>query len=283
MDPLLPLPARLLSRTDLTGDTTLFRFTPEAPGAPDGTNHHPGQFVMLSVAGVGEAPFSLCHAPRPGPLELCIRRVGSVTNRLFQLPPGSPVGIRGPYGRGFPWERIQHKDLILVAGGLGVAPLRGLLQWTLAHRREVGRVIMVYGMRRQREILFREELATLMANAGVEIYLAVEHPEPDDPFPAHVGPLSLPLERIPLEPARTVAACCGPPGMYGPVAALLKRRDLPPEQLFFSFERRMECGIGHCGHCAIAHRYTCVEGPVFSAWEARDLREVWEEPYARTA
>ncbi len=275
-DSLLPLSARLTARRDLTADTALFRFEMEDERAsgPDGTNHRPGQFVMLSVLGVGEAPFSICQAPAGEELELTVRRVGTVTNRLFELEPGARVGLRGPYGNGFPMERMGGGHLLLVAGGLGLAPLRGVWQAAMRERGRFPRITLLYGLNRVEDQLFGDELEQLSAN-GVSVQRALMDGAEGAPFDAvsgHVGHL---LEPISLDSNETFVACCGPPVMYEGVTELLKTKGVYPQRIFITFERRMECGIGQCGHCTIGYRYTCLDGPVFSAWEARGLREAW--------
>lgn len=278
MDALLPLTARLITREPLAPETALFNLVlvDHREYGPSGNNHLPGQFVMLSVPGVGEAPFSICHAPRPGSLELCIRRAGAVTNRLFDIPLTSRIGVRGPFGNGFPMHRLEGMDLLLMAGGLGLAPLRGVLQYVLKRRALYGRVILAYGMGRQSEALFKQDLALWMEDPSLIVRLAVEEPTPQDALLASTGHVGAALEGVEIDPVRTAAAICGPPAMYAPVSALLKARGFFPENIFFTFERRMECGVGHCGHCAIGCRATCVDGPVFSAWEARSLGEPLE-------
>ena len=157
-----------------------------------------------------------------------------------------------------------------------MAPLRGVLQHALAHRERYGRVILAYGMRRQGEALFRDDLSHWLRDPSLEVRLAVEHPESDDPFPAESGHVGAALAGLETDPEGTAAVLCGPPVMYGPASKLLKGMGLYPENVYFTFERRMECGVGHCGHCAIGGRTTCVDGPVFSAWEARSLGESLE-------
>ncbi len=284
-DPLLPLGARILEREELTENIVLFRFRLEDDRGegPGGGNHRPGQFVMLSVFGVGEGPYSICHAPWDRPLELCIQRVGTVTRRLFELAPGDTVGLRGPYGRGYPLEHMEGHDLLLIAGGLGMAPLRSLLHHALRHRERLGRLTLAYGMREESGILFRPELEALKERSDLEVYFAVDRRNPGDILDAVQGHAGTILEPLELDPGGTMVACCGPPVMYGPVEALMRRKGVYPQHIFFTLERRMECGVGQCGHCAIGYRYTCLDGPVFSVWEARGLREAWESEYVPDA
>ncbi|MEG3639760.1 FAD/NAD(P)-binding protein [Magnetococcus sp. PR-3] len=279
-DPLQPLTAMLVSRELLTEDTALFQLAlADSRGVgPNGMNHKPGQFVMLSVLGAGEAPFSICHAASDVPiLQLCIRRVGRLTERLFELPTGSKLGLRGPYGNGFPLERMVGQELLLVAGGLGMAPLRSVLQAVMAQRDRYRRVVLAYGFRHKDEMLFGPELIALGETGHLELHFAVDHPMADQPFTAmhgHVGQL---VESLTLDAAETTVALCGPPVMYKGTAQMLREKGVWPQKTFMTFERRMSCGIGQCGHCTIGYRYSCKDGPVFSAWEARGLREAWEQ------
>ncbi|MEO5366944.1 MAG: FAD/NAD(P)-binding protein [Magnetococcus sp. WYHC-3] len=277
--PLFPAPARLVARQDMTADTALFTVVVDQPGAglPHGGHHRPGQFVMLSVPGVGEAPFSICQGDGESPLVLCIRRVGRVTERLFELPMGAVVGLRGPYGNGFDLERARERDYLLIAGGLGMAPIRGVLRAALARRGWFRRLILVHGGRDWLGLLFKDEMVALSREgSGVELVVALDHPDGQEPLPVVHGHCGVAVDALVLDPALTTVAVCGPPVMYRPVVKQLRQRGVYPQNLFLTFERRMECGIGHCGHCAIGYRYTCLDGPVFSAWEARGLREAWE-------
>nr|CRH04522.1 putative Oxidoreductase FAD-binding domain protein [Candidatus Magnetococcus massalia] len=279
-DPLQPVNATITQRQDLTEDVSLFHVALEdsTGEGPSGANHQPGQFVMLSVLGAGEAPFSICHAPTEGgPLQLCIRRVGRVTERLFSLPVGSRIGLRGPYGNGFPLDKMKDHDVLMVAGGLGMAPLRSVLQGILAQRAQHGRVVLAYGFRAPEDMLFRDELLALASDGGVEVKFAMDHPGAGIGREALAGHVGMLVDGIELESAKTCVALCGPPVMYRGTADLLRQKGVWPQKTFMTFERRMSCGVGQCGHCTIGYRYSCLDGPVFSAWEARGLREAWEQ------
>ncbi|OSM04232.1 putative oxidoreductase FAD-binding subunit [Magnetofaba australis IT-1] len=253
----------------------LFTVTLEQPemGGPTGANHQPGQFVMLSAPGVGEAPFCLCHAAstHEDGVELCIRRVGEVTARLFDLPEGALLGLRGPLGSGFEMDDLVGGDLLLIAGGMGMAPLRSVLQAALTRRREIDRLILIDGARTMADLIFWPELAALPAD--VERLFALDDPSGARVEPLITGHVGMALAQVALDPNRVKVALCGPPVMLEPVVRGLEARGVSAEDIFITFERRMSCGVGHCGHCAMGRRYVCVDGPVFSAAAARELGE----------
>ncbi len=288
---MLPSTAWLVGKEELLPDHMMFRFRLK-PGetGPDGSNHRPGQFVMLSVIGVGEVPISICHAPvssavpaEERELHLTIRRVGRVTRALFDLTPGARVGLRGPYGRGFPLDDLHGNSLVMMAGGLGMAPLRSLLEYANLHRERFGEEVhLLYGTRAVGQLLYPEVLKQINQSGGVQVHLACDRlPARDESaagLPLIQGNLLDLLADLPLERTRTRFAICGPPVMYGYVTDRLREMEVFPEHIYVSLERRMECAIGKCGHCAIGYRYTCTDGPVFSVWEARGLREAWQPP-----
>jgi NAD(P)H-flavin reductase len=291
-DPMLPLNARLISKRLLMPDHMLFRIRlqDERSLGPDGSNHIPGQFVMLSVIGIGEVPISICHAPEGDhlphdqrELNLTIRRVGRVTNALFDLSPGDLLGLRGPYGRGFPFDNLHGHSLVMMAGGLGMAPLRSLLQYAYRHRERFGaEVHLLYGARNATQLLYLDELHEYQQSDRLDVHLACDQPPAAGQLPTGLdlrqGNLLHLLDELPLDAATTRFAVCGPPVMYGYITSRLRELQIPPENIYVSLERRMECAIGKCGHCAIGYRYTCTDGPVFSVWEARGLREAWQPP-----
>jgi len=274
-NPYLEAPARILRASDLTADVRLFDARFEDPALADDFEFRPGQFVMLGVLGVGEAPFSLPSAPtRRGAFQLAIRRAGVLTGYLFDhVGEGDLVGIRGPLGNGFPVERFQGQDLLLVAGGLGMVPLRGLLQYLTDLRHQFGRVTLLYGSRSPDQVLFSHELASLARSGGARVVLSVDRND-GQPWAGKVGVVTELLDDVELEPNRTYAVACGPPVFYRFVLEKLVARGLGKDRISLSLERRMECGIGKCGHCAVGYTFTCLHGPVFSYWDAINLPEL---------
>ncbi len=274
-NPYLPAPARILQVTELVRDTHLFELRFEDPPLAAAFTYRPGQFVELSVLGVGEAPFSLPSSPtRRGSFELGIRRAGVLTSYLFDhLGEGDTVGIRGPLGNGFPVDRFGGHDLLLVAGGLGMVPLRGLLQYLVDSRENFGRVVLVYGSRSPDRVLFRDELELLARRGDAEILLTVDETG-GSAWDGRRGFVTELLDEVKLDSARSFAVACGPPVFYKFVLEKLVAAGFGKDRILLSLERRMECGVGKCGHCAVGYTFTCLHGPVFSYWDAVNLPEL---------
>jgi len=269
-DDFLPVPA-VIERIDRTvEDNFLFDFC-----LAEGLDPEPGQFLELSIPGVGAFPVSTAAFGMKGLFQGCIRRVGRATSALFSLREGDRVAFRGPFGKGFPLETFFGKDVLLVAGGLGVVPLRGLLQALLAHRERYGEIIFLYGSREPETILFKDELAS-MARAGqirlrFSVDFTTELPWAADSFICKVGLVTELLENLQFLPERTVAAVCGPPSLYSCVPEELASLGVPAERIFLSLERHMKCGIGQCCHCVTAGVFVCREGPVFPLSQLRGM------------
>jgi len=262
--------ARLAAVRQLTELEKLF--TVELP-AGQSLDHSPGQFVMLSIPGVGEAPISITSSPSRsnGSFELCVRRVGDVTGALHRMQPGDRVGIRGPFGHGFPLEQMRGKDLLFAPGGLGLAPLRSLINQVLDERGTFGRVTILYGAKRPAEILFRKEVEEWAARDDVEMHVTVDRGE--DGWEGHVGVITTLFPRVTVDPRNTVAITCGPPIMYRFVLMELLGKGIPETQIYLSLERRMKCGVGKCGHCQINDLYCCQDGPVFTYAQLKNIPE----------
>jgi len=242
---------------------------------PDGRNlgHDPGQFMEVSLFGIGEAPISITSSPSRsnGAFELCVRRVGDVTNALHGMKAGDKVGVRGPFGSGFPIEKMRGKDILFAPGGLGLAPLRSLINQVLDERGSFGRVIILYGAKRPEELLFRDELDEWVARDDVECYITVDRG--DETWDGHVGVITTLFADVNINPRNTVAATCGPPIMYRFVLMELLGKGIPETQIYLSLERRMKCGVGKCGHCQINNLYCCQDGPVFTYAEVKGVEE----------
>jgi len=236
--------------------------------------YRPGQFVELSVIGTGEAPISISSSPtRPEVIDLCVRKIGRVTEALFRLPPNSLVGLRGPYGNGFPVEEMEEKNLLIVAGGLGMAPLRSLLWYALDNRSKFKEIILMLGVKTSEEMLFKYELLSLLDRTDIKCLLTVDKDE-EGTWPAQVGVVTKLFDAVEVAPEITYAAVCGPPIMYKFVLRKLLERNLPKDRILMSLERRMKCGVGKCGHCSIGYKYTCIDGPIFTYWDAINLPEM---------
>ncbi len=266
----LPVMARLLKVEQMTELEKLFML--QLPGGRS-LGNEPGQFVECSLMGIGEAPFVVTSSPSrtDGTFELCIRRVGDVTNALHRLVPGDVIGVRGPFGNGFPIGKMRGKDILFAAGGMGLPPLRSLINQVLDERGAFGRVIILYGTKNPGEILFREELKEWAERDDVEFHMTVDRADGD--WTGNVGVITTLFPRVTVNPRNTVAATCGPPIMYRFVLMELLGKGIPETQIYLSLERRMKCGVGKCGHCQINDLYCCQDGPVFTYARIKGLEE----------
>jgi sulfhydrogenase subunit gamma (sulfur reductase) len=247
-------------------------FTLELPGGRD-MGHKPGQFVMLSIPGVGEAPFVITSSPSRsnGTFQVCVRKVGDVTGVLHGLQPGAKVGIRGPLGNGFPIDEMRGRDMLFAPGGMGLPPARSLINQVLDERDDFGRVIILYGAKTPKELLFREELDEWAKRADVEFHVTVDRA--DDSWDGHVGVITTLFPRLAVDPHNTIAVTIGPPIMYRFVLMELLGKGIPESHIYVSLERRMKCGVGKCGHCQINNIYCCKEGPVFTYAQIKNVPE----------
>ena len=225
--------------------------------------HKPGQFVQLSVPGVGEAPISITSSPSrsSGGFQLAVREVGNVTGALHKMEPGDKVGIRGPFGTSFPIGDMVGRDILFVAGGIGLLPLRSLINEVLDGRRGFGRVIILCGAKSPAERMFTDELEQWEQRNDVEYLETVDRG--DGSWNGNVGVITTLFPKISIDPARTYCVVVGPPIMYRFVIQAAKDKGLPNDRIILSLERRMKCGVGKCGHCQINGVYVCQEGPVF--------------------
>lgn len=259
-DPMLPAPWRIEQIRRETTDTFTLSLAPV--GTVESFSFAPGQFNMLYVFGVGEVPISISGNPaEPLPLRHTTRAVGTVTRAMGKLRVGDVVGVRGPYGSGWPIADAVGRDVVLVAGGLGLAPLRPALYHLLARRAEFGKVALLYGTRTPPDLLFRPELRRLGLHRDLQVHVTVDHAV--GRWRGNVGVVTTLLPRAPFEPANTVAFVCGPEVMMRFAALELRRRGVPPERIFLSLERNMKCAVGFCGHCQYGPSFVCRDGPVF--------------------
>ncbi len=260
----------------LTGLEKLYRI--QIIGADDRRrfSFEPGQFVMLEMPGIGEAPFSISSPPsRHGDIELCIRKVGDVTNFLARVIRGTRVGIRGPFGTSFPMERMYGQNILLIAGGLGLAPLRTPIAYVQENRHRFKDVDIIYGTKDPTQLLFTYQYDAWRAD-DITLTIAVERS--DESWKGPVGLITNVLEDIFSRKDSayfqdTYAIVCGPPVMFKFVCAMLNTRDIPMQKMFVSLERRMHCGMGKCCRCNVGSTYICLKGPVFDYWTVMNLKE----------
>lgn len=269
--------AEITNLYSLTATEKLYQIQIIDPQERKDFNFQPGQFVMLELPGIGEAPFSISSSPiRHGDLELCIRKVGKMTNFLDRVKRGTKVGISGPFGTHFPIEKMTGNDILLIAGGLGIVPLRSPIMSVLENRSRYGRVDIIYGAREPLELLFTYQYG-MWKQFDINLDIIVD--KADDKWTGPVGLITEILQKRIDNGNRqafrknTNAIVCGPPVMFKFVCEMLIRAGLPMEKMFVSLERRMHCGRGKCCRCNIGSTYTCIEGPVFDYWSVLNLKE----------
>ncbi len=235
-------------------------------------NHQPGQFVEVSIFGFGEAPISISSSPTKSPtFDLTVRRIGKLTDKMHSLEAGSKIGIRGPFGNGFDVEKFKGKDMLFIAGGIGLAPLKSLIDYTIDKRQDFGRIIIAYGTKYPSEILFPKEIEVWKNLKNVEFHMTVDRA--DNKWKGNVGVITTLIPPLELDVEHTIASIVGPPIMYKFVLMSLKSKRIPEENIYISLERRMKCGVGKCGHCQINHSYVCQDGPVYHYPKAKELEE----------
>ncbi len=230
----------------------------------------PGQFVMLSVPGQGEAPISISSTPtRPGTIHLSVRRAGRLTSALHSMTTGQYVGVRGPYGRPFPMDDLKGRDLLFVAGGIGLAPLRSVISFCLDKPGQYGSVTLLYGSRCPSDMAFRPDLDEWAASGAVDVRLTVDVAEPG--WDGNVGLVTTLLDQVMLKGDGTSALLCGPPVMIDVVIRRLLDAGVSPHDIITTMERNMKCGVGLCGHCHMGSVLVCRHGPVFSVAELQEI------------
>jgi NAD(P)H-flavin reductase len=241
----------------------------------DAVTWQPGQFNMLYCFGIGEIPVSVSGHARPGkPLLHTVRSVGAVSAALCQVRTGEVIGVRGPFGTGWGLEAEEGADLVLVAGGVGLAPLRSALEFALVERRRFGRLVLLVGARSPEELIFAKELERLRGRKDLEVEVTVDRATPA--WEGHVGVVTQLLPEAAFDPARVLALVCGPEVMMRFTATALLGQGVRVDQIRVSLERNMKCAIGWCGHCQLGPEFVCKDGPVRSWAQAAPLLAVKE-------
>ena len=267
----VPRLATLIKKQPMTSFETLFEIKLDDNSE---LHHKPGQFVEVSIFGIGEAPISISSPPtKKDTFELCVRKLGNVTTKMHELKVGDKVGIRGPFGNGFDSEFLKNKDLLFVAGGLGLAPLRSLFNYVLDNRKDYGQVTLLYGCKEPKELLFSDELTALRNREDVQYKPTVNACPENEVWSGNIGVITTLIPEINFDPEKTFAIVCGPPIMYKFVIADLKKRNVPDDHIIISLERRMKCGVGKCGHCQMNQIYVCKDGPVFNYSKIKGIPE----------
>jgi sulfhydrogenase subunit gamma (sulfur reductase) len=260
----LPEPARIIMVDNFTEKDKFFRLELLSGKS---LRHVPGQFVQVSVLGIGEAPISISSPPsEDNKFELCLRAVGNVTNKLHALKVGDVVHIRGPFGQGYDatrMQKLQNKHLLIIAGGIGYAPLRSLVNKVLLEKENYHKISILIGCKAPSERLYTEELAKI-AKIGGNVELLETVDVGDKNWHECIGVITALIPKVELDPINTIVSMCGPPIMFKFVLMALQERKIPKENIYLSLERRMKCGVGKCGHCQMEGVYVCQEGPVFN-------------------
>jgi len=266
--PYKPMRGKIIETRMLTEKEKFFRI--ELEGKIN-LHHEPGQFVMVSIFGFTEAPISICSSPTDkGYFDLTVRNVGVFTDRLHKLGKGDIVGIRGPFGKGFPIDNMFGYDILIVAGGLGIVPLRSLIRYITYNKNDFGHVQILVGCKTPAELLFKGETEEWMKRSEIKINCTVDRADAD--WHGNVGLITSLIPGVDINPARTYAVVVGPPIMYRFVIAELLKKNIPDHQIIVSLERRMRCGLGKCGHCQIEGVYVCQSGPVFNYAQLRNFK-----------
>ena len=264
--------AEILNVIRLTDMEKLFQVRILDEGESERFSFLPGQFVMVEVPGYGEIPISISSSTsRAGYVELCIRRAGIVTGALHRAKRGARIGIRGPFGTHFPIETMKGRDVLLIAGGLGLAPLRSSIFAVIENRADFENVHILYGTKSPDQLLFDYQYEEWSRIDDIDLQVIVE--EPDNEWAGPLGLITKLLDGIEIDPQRTFAIVCGPPVMFKFVCSRLSEQGMPMRRMFVSLERRMHCGMGKCCRCNIGSTFTCMEGPVFDYWTVMNLKE----------
>jgi NAD(P)H-flavin reductase len=251
-----------------THDTFTFELLPN--GDSPGFSFAAGQFNMLYHFGVGEVPISISGDPmRTGILLHTTRAVGTVTNALKRLKRGDQLGVRGPFGTSWPVEKAIGQDVLIISGGIGLAPLRPVIYQILSHRHQYGRLILLYGARTPAEILFQKELEQWGQQRNIDVEVTVDRA--GEKWEGPVGVVTALISQVSLIPFNTLAMICGPELMMRFTIRELRKNGLPEENIYVSMERNMKCGVGHCGHCQLGAAFVCKDGPIFPYTRAKEF------------
>lgn len=230
----------------------------------------PGQFNMVYLYGVGEVPISIVSDPDDTTvLDHTIRALGRVTQGLAQLKTGDRIGLRGPYGRGWPLREAEGNDILVITGGLGCAPVVAVIQYILMRREQFGRLTIIQGVKHADDLIWRERYAEWSAMPNTHVLLAADHGGPL--WPWHVGLVTELFDEAEIVPDRTTVMMCGPEGMMRAGIPDLASRGIPEQRIYLSMERNMKCAVGHCGHCQYGPTFICKDGPVFSYPQVKEL------------
>ena len=271
-NPMMPYLGKITEVKDLASEIKLLRVEMLNGGGLAFTDYKPGQFAFISAFGYGEAPFGIANIPQRGPnLDFAVNRLGNVTTALHELGDGDIIGVRGPMGNWFPMEEFKGKNLVVIGGGIGGAPLRPVIQHVLYHRADYGHLTILWAARHPSLLVFTDEYDEWSAAPDTELHLTVDNP--DQLWDRNVGLITQLLEKVTPSPMNAVTITCGPPVMIHFVGKLLEKMSFDPAQNYVTLEARMHCGLGKCGRCNLGEKLVCVDGPVFTMKEVGALQE----------
>ncbi|GAB6175329.1 FAD/NAD(P)-binding protein [Desulfobaculum senezii] len=269
-NPYLPDLGTITEIVEETANIKTFRVVLNAPERMKAFTFEPGQVGQLSVFGTGESTFVINSSPtQKDMLQFSVMKAGEVTAALHSLSVGDTVGVRAPLGNFFPYEDMKGKDIVFIGGGIGMAPLRSLIMFMLDNREDYGRITILYGSRSPEDFCYDEDLKDWAAREDVELVQTVDNGTDD--WTGHVGLIPNILREMNPSPEGAVAVTCGPPIMIKFTVQALEELGFPPERIITTLERRMKCGVGLCGRCNIGDKFVCVDGPVFSWAELKEL------------
>lgn len=258
---LVPEPAEIVEKRSFGRDLHAYQMRLLDPAARPRFDFAPGQFNMVYAPGVGEVAISVSSDPEDEILEHTIRVVGRTTRVIERLGVGGILGLRGPYGVGWPLQQARYKDILVVTGGLGCAPVTGAIQYIMRRRASYGHVSILHGVKKADDLIHRDHFERWRREPDTTVLLASD--QPDRRWHDHTGVVTELFEEVELDPARTVAFVCGPEVMMRHAARILGTRGLPPGRIHVSLERNMKCAVGLCGHCQLGPELLCKEGPIF--------------------
>lgn len=271
-NPFIPHVATVKEIRQETGDIRTL-----ALGFKDGNvpfDFTPGQFVEVSIFGSGEVPLGIASSPtQPETMEISVKKMGTVTSEIHKLMVGDPIGVRGPYGNGWPVDRLQGKDILIVGGGIGLSPLRSLIDYVWDRRDNFGKMQILYGARTQNDLVYKYKLQDWDGKQNTEVFCTVDIGTPG--WTGNVGVVTGLLDKANIRVDNTLVITCGPPIMIKFVRMALERMGFADTDIITSMEKMMKCGVGKCGHCNIGSKYVCIDGPVFVCNELKRIpREV---------
>ena len=272
-NPYLPHEAEILERIQESATLFTLRLRFTNPQVNTDYQFNPGQFNMLYLYGIGEIPISIVSDPMDDSIyDHTIRAVGRVSKGFYNLKKGDRIGVRGPYGRGWPLEQAEQKDIIIVTGGLGCAPVVSVINYIMNRRERFGKVNIIQGVKHSADFIWKERYDKWRTEPHTKVLLAADAGDPI--WPWHIGPVTGLFEQMEYNTDHTLVMMCGPEGMMRAVAHYMVGQGVSENDLWLSMERNMQCAIGHCGHCQYGDKFICKDGPVFCYQDIKELFSV---------